>query len=151
LRASDAAAKLRDAVGDKYQRTARIHYMPEGSTVLPAIATLLGPRITADTAALRPLAHSEIPGRHQLHGGDIAYVLGHDPRRAHLAQDLATFPRLGQALDEARAIVASAPRGDDLYSAWLDAILALAKRPAGAVPSFMATEAFADARVNSAI
>ena len=151
LRAPDAAARLRAAVGDRYQRTARIHYMPQGSAVLPAIATLLGPRITADTAALRPLAHGELPGRHQIHGGDLAYVLGHDRGRAHLAQDLARHPGLGAALEQARAIVARAPRGDDLYSAWLDAILALGKRPDGAAPSFMATEAFADLRVNSAI
>ena len=62
--------QLRAAIGDRFQRTARIHYMPQGSTVLPAIATLLGPRIVADTAALRPLAHGELPGRHELHGGD---------------------------------------------------------------------------------
>jgi Protein of unknown function (DUF3160) len=151
LRAPDAADKLRGAVGDKYQRTARIHPMPQGSTVLPAIATLLGPRITADTAALRPLAHSEIRDRHQIHGGDVAYMLGHDRGRAHLKRDLARYPGLSAALDEARAIVAKAPRGDDLYSAWLDAILALAKPAAGATPSFMATEAFADLRVSSAI
>ncbi len=151
LRAPDAAARLRDAVGEGYQRTARIHYMPEGSTVLPAIATLLGPRITADTVGLRPLAHGEVPGRHQIRGGDLAYMLGHDRGRAHLAQDLATYPGLAAALDEARGLVASAPRGDDLYSAWLDAILALARPAAGATPSFMATEAFADLRVSSAI
>ncbi|HWO23929.1 MAG TPA: DUF3160 domain-containing protein [Kofleriaceae bacterium] len=151
LRAPDAAGKLRGAVGDKYQRTARIHPMPQGSTVLPAIATLLGPRITADTAALRPLAHSEVPDRHQIHGGDVAYMLGHDRGRAHLRADLARYPGLPAALDEARAIVAKAPRGDDLYSAWLGAILALGKPAVGATPSFMATEAFADLRVSSAI
>ena len=151
LRAPGAAEKLRGAVGDKFQRTARIHYMPQGSTVLPAIVTLLGPRITADTVALRPLAHGEIPGRHRIHGGDLAYVLGHDRGREHLKQDLAAFPRLGAALDEARKLVATAPRGGDLYAAWLEAIRALAIRPAGATPSYMETAAFADLRVSSAL
>ena len=47
--------------------------------------------------------------------------------------------------------MAAAPRGDDLYAAWLGAIRALAIKPAGATPSFMETAAFADLRVSSAL
>src|SRR5262249_9087714 len=51
----DAAGKLRSAIGDKFQRRVRMHYMPEGSKDLPVIATLLGPRAVPDAAATRPL------------------------------------------------------------------------------------------------
>jgi hypothetical protein len=36
-----AAERLRAAIGSDFQRTARIHYMPQGATDLPAITTLL--------------------------------------------------------------------------------------------------------------
>lgn len=149
LRAATAAEKLRAQIGDRFQRTARIHYMPPGAPILPAIATLLGPRISADAAALRPLAHDETPDRLRLHGGDLAYVLGSDRGRRYLEEDLAAYPRLGSQLDKARAALAAAPRSDDLYAAWLDAIRALASPPPGTVPSFMQTPAFADLRLDS--
>jgi hypothetical protein len=151
LRAGGTAEKLVAAIGSKFQRTARIHPMPEGSTTLPAIATLLGPRIVPDTAALRPLAHSETPGRHRIRGGDLAFILGHDRGLAHLGGDLARFPGLRGQLDVARKTLADAPRTDDLYTSWLDAIRALAAPPRGAVPSFMETVAYSDLRVDSAI
>src|SRR5262249_38850735 len=55
---SSAPDALRAAIGDDFRRTARFHYMPQGSTELPAIATLLGPRVTPDSAATRPLVHA---------------------------------------------------------------------------------------------
>jgi len=148
----DAATKLRAAIGDYFQRTARIHYMPQGSTTLPAIATLLGPRIVPDAAATRPLVHGEIPGRTRVHAADMAFVLGHDRARASLGDDLTAFPSLDNQLRVAREIVDTAPRGkDDLYSAWMDAVLGLAKPAAGALPSFTRAPAYADLRVNSAL
>jgi hypothetical protein len=151
LRAPDAADKLRAAIGNRFQRTARIHYMPEGSPILPAIATLLGPRIVPDTAAARPLAHSETPERDAVRGGDIAYLLGNDHGKDLLKDDLARFPDLADNLERARKILADAPRTDDLYTAWLDALRALAQKPAGSVPSFMDTPAFADFRVATTV
>ena len=148
----DAAAKLRVAIGDKFQRTARLHYMPEGSTVLPAIATLLGPRVVPDAAATRPLVQGEIPDRDVLTAADMAYVLGHDRARDYLADDRNRFPTLDHQLDVARGIVAHAPRGaDDLYSAWLDAIAGLAIHPTGAQPSFTQTPAYSDLRLDSVL
>ena len=148
----DAAKNLRAAIGDVFQRTARIHYMPEGSTTLPAIATLLGPRIVPDAAATRPLVHGEVPGRTVLHAADMAYVLGHDRARAELADDLAKFPALEGQLRNARAIVENAPRGsDDLYSAWMDAVVGLAEPAKGSLPSFVASPAYADLRIDSAL
>jgi hypothetical protein len=147
-----ADARLRAAIGDKYKRTARIHYMPGASPELPAIATLLGPRIVPDAAATRPLVQDAIPGRTELTASDMAFALGHDRALAHLAAERATYPTLERQLREARTIVATAPRGqDDLYSAWFDAVLALASRPTGAMPSFMATDAYADLHINSAL
>ena len=55
--------KLKTAIGNDFQRTARLHPMPEGSTVLPAITTLLGPRVVADAAAFRPLVNGEVTRR----------------------------------------------------------------------------------------
>ena len=37
-----------DAIGPGFARTTRVHYMPQGSTPLPAIATMLGPRIVPE-------------------------------------------------------------------------------------------------------
>lgn len=158
LRQPDAAERLRRAIGDRFQRTARLHYMPEGSAVLPAIATLLGPRVVADTAALHGLTHAEVPQRERLSVADVAYVLGHDRALAYLGDDLGRFPvlraQLGRAragLDAAIGTALGAGAGGDLYGAWLGAVRALAERPAGALPSFMDTPAFADLRVNAAV
>jgi hypothetical protein len=84
-------------------------------------------------------------------GGDIAYLLGNDRGKAWIKDDLAQFPALAANLDKARKILGDAPRTDDLYTAWLDALRALAARPSGAVPSFMDTDAFADFRVNTTL
>lgn len=152
ITAPDAAEQLRAAIGEKFQRTARIHYMPQGSPVLPAIATLLGPRIVPDTATTRPLVHGEVPERYGLHGADFAWILGQDRARTYLAKDLAEFPQLAAGLDKARRALADAPRTDDLYTAWLDAIRGLAPLgDAASLPSFMQTAAFADLRMNTAI
>jgi hypothetical protein len=151
LRAPDAAARMRAVIDDGFRRTARIHYMPEGASELPAIATLIGPRITPDTAALRPLMHGETPGRNRMHAGDLAYVVGNDRGLAYLGDDLTAFPGLHANLDRARGLLAAAPRGDDLYTAWLDAIRALARPTEGAAPSFMATQAYADLRLDTTI
>ncbi len=148
----DAAKQLRAAIGDKFQRTARLHYMPEGSKTLPAIATLLGPRVVPDAAATRPLVQGEVPNRENLGAADMAYALGHDHARDYLAAERAKYPTLDHQLDVARGIVQHAPRGsDDMYSAWLDAITDLAQPPTGARPSFTSTPAFADLRINSAL
>ncbi len=148
----DAEARVRAAIGDHYQRTVRMHYMPAGVTELPAIMTFLGARVVTDAQATRPLVSDELPDRSVLHAADMAVVLGHDRARAYLAADRAQFPTLDAQLGRARALLAAAPRGsDDLYSAWFDAIAGLAETPAGARPAFMATPAYADLRVASAI
>jgi hypothetical protein len=147
----DAAPRLRAALGNDFQRTARTHYMPQGSTILPAIATLLGPRVAPDAAAESRLVHQTVPGRFLLGVADAGCLLGHDRAKAYLRDDLATFPALAPELEAGRAILAAPPAGADLYGAWLAAIVALADRPAGALPSFMKTEAFADLRLGSAI
>src|SRR5262249_10210305 len=53
---------------------------------------------------------------------------------------------------KARTVAATVPRGtDDLYSSWLDAVMKLAKPVEGTKPSFMATPAYADLHLDSAI
>ena len=83
--------------------------MPQFSTILPAITTMLGPRVVPDTAATRPLVHSEISQRFDLHVADLAYVLGDDHAKKFLASDLKSFPTLATQLDAARVVLKSAP------------------------------------------
>ncbi len=151
LRDGDAFDRLKAAVGDGFRRTARIHPMAEGCGDLPVIATMLGPRITADTFAMRPLTHTEVPDRHRVGVAEVAYLLGHDRARAHLASELQQFPTLGAQLDVARGLIVNAPPDRSLYGAWLNAIRGLSNTPEGSLPSFERTEAFADLRVNSAV
>ena len=86
-----------------------------------------------------------------MRAGDLAYVAGNDRAKAYLTADLAEFPTLATQLDKARELLQTAPRTPDLYTAWLDAIRALAIVPAGARPRFMTTTAFADLRVDTTI
>lgn len=151
LRSPDVAAKIRAAIGDRFQRTARTHYMPQGSGVLPAIASMLGPRINPDTAMTRPLVHSAVGERYDLGAGDAAYALGHDRALGLLASDLQEHQTLRAQLDVAREIAHRPHAANDLYGAWYDAVLALGERPEGTLPSFMTTEAYADLRMSSAL
>jgi Protein of unknown function (DUF3160) len=61
------------------------------------------------------------------------------------------FSGLRASLDLARDTLAAAPRTDDLYTAWLDAIRALSRPVEGAVPSFTRSAAYADLRLNTTI
>lgn len=149
LHDAQAFARLVRAIGDGYQRTTRLHPMPEGSRVLPAIATLIGPRVVPDAQALMPVVNSAVPGRNAVHTADVVYSLGLDRGKRYLAQDLAAFPALGGQLEVARTIAQTTRLGDDLYSAWYAAIRALAVPPAGAVPSFLTGEVGADLRFNT--
>ena len=126
--------------------------MPDGADVLPAIATMFGPRIVPDIAPLTGVVHPAVPGRTELGAADVAYVLGHDRAKKYLAADLAKFPGLGAALDASRLALATGARGKtDVYSAWIGAALHLADAPRGIAPGFMRTEAFADLRIGSAL
>ncbi|MBA3540350.1 MAG: DUF3160 domain-containing protein, partial [Deltaproteobacteria bacterium] len=61
------------------------------------------------------------------------------------------FPTLGAQLPVARAMLDARLGGGDLYAHWLRAIRAIAQVPAGARPSYMDTEAYADLRMSSAV
>jgi len=141
--------RLKAAIGDRFRRTTRLHPMPEGSRELPAIATLIGPRIVADAGALTMLAHGTVPGRERVGVADVAYTFGLDHAKTYLAGDLAKYPALGGQLDAARAQVARTPPGDDLYDAWLTAIRALAVAPKGTLPSFLTGKTGQDLRLNT--
>ncbi|HEY0192275.1 MAG TPA: DUF3160 domain-containing protein [Kofleriaceae bacterium] len=147
----DAAAfpALKQAIGDRFQRTVRMHPMPEGTKVLPAIATLIGPRAAPDAAALQALVNGAVPDRKALHAADVAYSFGLDHARRYLAADLEAYPQLDAQLAVARRTVAAIPPGDDLYSAWYAAIRALAVLPGGAVPSVLRGDAGLDLRLNT--
>lgn len=141
---------LKKEIGSGFVRTARIHYMPQGSPDLPVIFSLLGPRITPDTAAQRPLVHGETPNRFNLQAADMAFLLGHDRARDHLRSDLAQFPDLDKQLSKARKQMADI-QGQDIYSTWLSSIRALSKAPPKQSPSFMFSKPFQDLRINSTV
>ena len=145
-----SAEKLKAQIGSGYQRTTRVHYMPQGSTPLPAIATMFGPRVVVDAQAETELVHAQVDGRDMPSFADVAFMLGHDRAKTWLAKDLMRFPELGAKLEKGRALIASAPPAD-MYSAWLGAIRGLGTIPSESVPSFMKTDAFRDLRVNAAV
>jgi hypothetical protein len=147
----DAPAELRAAIGAGFVRTARTHYQAEGSPQLPVIATLLGPRITADTSATRPLVHPEVQDRHAVPATDLAFALGQDRALAYTTEDLASFPSLRENLGRARKLLLAPQAGPDLYGAWLTAITRLSATPAGTLPSFMDGDAFRDLRLGSTV
>ena len=146
-----APEKLKAAIGNDFRRTARFHYMPEGANELPAIATLFGPRITADVAPLTRLVHDKTPRRFELGAADLAYTLGHDRAALALEPQIEFFPGLGAALSAARSELHRDAHGGDVYATWLRAILALSHVPDGRVPSFFRREAYADAKMNSSL
>lgn len=150
LAVPDSAEKLKAAIGSAYPRTARFHYMPQGSATLPAITTMLGPRVAPDVQAETDLVHGAVPDRAMPSFADVAFLLGHDHARTWLEKDLRAYPSLLPMLEKGRAIVA-APPGPDLYTTWLSALRGLSVMPTGNVPSFTKTEAFADLRVNSTV
>ncbi len=141
-----SADALRAAIGAGYVRTARVHYMPQGSWPLPVIATVLGPRITPDTPILTHLVHADVARRDTPHLADLAFVLGSDRAKRYLAADLAAFPALAPALAKARADLAPAP---GMFGAWFAAIGHLADEPKGQVPTYMHRDAFRDLRLSS--
>lgn len=163
--AKDAPEKLRSAIGNDFVRTARTHYQAQGSPELPVIATLLGPRITNDAQATRPVVHPEVYDRKEVPAVEMTYMLGHDRALSHLGPALLAFPKLKPQLDFARdvtfgkkgldgqplpaAVVESSKT--DLYSGWLSAIRGLSEPPKGTHPSFMETDAYKDMRVSSAV
>jgi len=137
------AAALRAVIADRFQRTVNVHPMPNVSR-LPAITTMLGPRITVDTVALGAITDERGPA---LQAAEVGVLLGQDRGLAYVAQD----PALHARLRAARTTLERTPMGPDLYSSWLAAIRGLAERPPGAMPSFMDGAAFADLRLDSAL
>jgi hypothetical protein len=150
LTAPDAADRLKAAIGPGFVRTARLHYMPQGSTPLPVIATMLGPRVVADTQVETNLVHARIDGRPHPSFADVAFLFGEARADTWLAQDRARYPALGAELEAGRRAFASVGP-TDLYAAWFAAVRGLSASPEGSVPSFMKTTAFEDLRVNSTV
>lgn len=148
----NAPEKLKIAIGNGYRRTARMHFMPQGVTDLPAITTIMGARIAPDIAPLERLVHDDLPDRFELGAADVAYVLGHDRALAYLKNDLDTHADLKKALDAARADMEQRTnQSKDVQGAFMGTLLAMAKQPEGLLPSFMRRDAYSDFRMSSAI
>ncbi len=153
LRAPDAFERFKAIVGDTFARTTISQFMPDGVDVnrLPAISTVLGPRLVVDAQAMTPIAHPVVPHRYRIYAGDVGYLLGHDRALRYIPDDTSPGSHLRKQLDTARHQVATTPVRNDLYSHWFDAIRKLSHRPEGATPSFMQTAAFDDLRFNTAL
>ena len=151
-RIDDASpAAFRGALGEAFQRTARFHRMPEGTKTLPAIFTLLGPRVTPDAPAFMPLVNGQVPGRYMVGAGDVGAMMGLDSAREYLTADLTKYPALAPGLDRAKKIVAAADDDKSLYYAWFSSVRNLAEPPAESAPSFMHTPAYADFTLGSIV
>ena len=142
----DAPSRLRKAVKDQFPRTVRTSYVaPDCIGPLPPVTSLIAPRIGPDAQAMMPLSQTD----YDVSAAELGFALGHDRARAHLAKTDS-----GDGLAEARAILVGV-RGHQsaggIYGAWLDAILALADRPAGATPTFLDGNAGKDHRLESAL
>ncbi|MGC4120820.1 MAG: DUF3160 domain-containing protein [Myxococcales bacterium] len=147
-----AQEKLAHAIGERFKRTERTHPMPEGASHdLPVIATMIGPRLGLETMGLQGVVHGAVPGRTFPKAADVAYALGHDRALVHLGPELKRYPELKGQLAKARESLAAVRRGGDLQAAWFNAVRALADKPAGSLPTYMGTEAFADLRLASAV
>ena len=149
--ALSAQPALARVIGGGYRRAIPTQPHPDGLTDLPVIASMFGPRVGADTAAIAPIIQPAVPQRFAVAAADIAYLLGHDRAKHHLAKELATYPELGKQLGVARKALDARLTGDDMYSMWLKAIRSLAAPTAGTTPSFMKSDGFADLRMSSAI
>ncbi|MEZ4222229.1 MAG: DUF3160 domain-containing protein [Polyangiaceae bacterium] len=146
----DSADALRKAIGSDFQRTGRVHYMPQGSWPLPTIATFLGPRILPDTVALTHVVHADVDSRDTPHFGDIGFLLGHERANRYLQRDFAHFTTLKAKLEQGRSTL-SQEVAPGMFGAWLEAARRLSIEPTGQVASFTKTDAFRDARLASAI
>jgi hypothetical protein len=140
----DVADKLRTAIGTGWQRTVNINATPNVPN-LPAIATLIGPRVTADTVALGSLLSERGP---QHVTAELGFMLGNDRSMKYVD---ANNSQTVSAMKDARIALSHATTSDDLYSAWLVAIRALAERSKGEQASFMDSDAYADMRLDSTI
>ncbi len=148
----DAFERLKGAIGGSYKRTTAIHLHPEGVVDQPVIATLLGPRITADTEAISSLAHDRTEGRYHLHAGDVGSLLGLPAGRRLAAEDVARWPALEARYAEGgEAIRRSAAEDGDLYAGWLGVVRSLGEAPEGHLPGFMQGAAWEEVRLNSAL
>lgn len=143
--------RFKEALGEGFQRTTKLHYMPQGTAALPAIMTMIGPRVVADSAATQPMIEPRTAHRHVVGMAEMGYALGQDRGRAYLKGEIDRFPELAARIEEARSVARAPSAGEDLYGLWYRAILGLADRPQGALPSFMSGEAYADLRLNSTV
>lgn len=149
---TDAPEKLERAIGARFKRTARTHFMPQGVTDLPVISTVIGPRISPDIAPLEHLVHDHLPNRFELGAADIGFLLGHARAKTYLRDDLQKFPELENALKSARNdLQQRTSYSPNIQNSYLQALLSLSTNPTGLVPSFMQREAYADLRLSSAL
>lgn len=147
----DAAGRFIKALGGRFARTVNTHPMPNGTKELPAICTMLGPRITSDTGALRFVHDPAVKERKVVSVCDMGYALGSDRAKNYLKAELARYPELSPALENARKAANTAKDPGDLYSAWMSAIRKMGPKADGVLPSVMEHRAYEDLRLNGIV
>jgi hypothetical protein len=148
---ADAAVRFIKALGGRFARTVNTHPMPDGTKELPAICTMIGPRITSDTGALKNVHDPAVKERKLVSVCDMGYALGSDRAKNYLAADLARYPELSSALDSARKTANTAKDAGDLYAAWMSAIRKMGAKVEGVLPSVMEHQAYEDLRLNGIV
>ena len=151
LRGEGVYASLKSVLGDRYRRTVNFHPMPEGTRELPAICTFLGPRIVPDASIAATLVVPSVPDRHLAGTLDFAAVLGSPLAETLLKDEIVRYPQLKSRIESARTVLRSLPAAQDLYTAWLKALLTLGRPATGPQPRYAKGEAYAALRLNTMV
>ncbi|MCC6527130.1 MAG: DUF3160 domain-containing protein, partial [Polyangiaceae bacterium] len=141
-----ASAALTQAIGTRFERTSAYQPMPWGTEELPVIATFFPAAVPPDTGIFPILSQSGTAATRVVRAAELAVALGNERALRYLAPEVAPL-----ALAARHTLARPIPT-TDLYRSWLAAVRALDRRaPNGAdvEPSFMRTEAYADARLGS--
>lgn len=151
LRAPDTFERIASIARNQPRRTLAVHPLPAGVTDPPVVASLLGGRVRPGDPLPAGLVAPAVPGRALPTAAEAAYALGFDRARAWLDAPLGEHPELADEVGRVRGAVRDTVGGNDLLSNWFRAVEGVGAEARGRRPGFMATEAFADLRVNTAI
>ena len=151
LRAPDAFARLKAAVGNQFERTLVTHPTAPGVRALPVIATVFGATEEHPVDPGARLASPAIAGRDAPSGADLARALGYAPAARFTAADEARYPTLRAAHESVERDLAALADTGSLEGLQVDALRRHAQPVTGALPAFMRSPAWSDLRMNSLV
>ena len=151
LRAGDTFDRIASIARNQPRRTLAVHPLPAGVSDLPVVASLLGGRVRPGDPLPEGLVAPAAPGRAVPTAAEAAYAIGFDRARVWLDAPLGEHPELEQNVGRMRGAVHDTVGGNDLLSNWFRALEGVGAAGRGRRPGFMATDAFADLRINTVI